>query len=430
MSSFEHPSLKSSVIDGFYDLVSRFAEPADEQFSMLGCASSPLLGCANYPCRGACRVSERKTPRRPIHVRPAPSPSSPLGPRAYNDGVSVQDPMVVTHVQPPTMTPYGPAPSDLGSSASRRAASQPHSHGSSQRQAPSAGTLYGPAPVQTPYGPAPTASSRASSHSAVSRNTGSSHDLVDQHVQQFVRSHPRLRGSHRVVWKSSGVYLFDGREVTIEDMSGQGCLIVTDGPLRQPLSDYVDSKDISATYNTASLRRSNLEALSKESRMTFKDAEERYSRLDAMKVAKEQAHFREKAAEYSNAGQNVPSELLEKYEKALDIKLGRQHMSRKFRSKADQQRTDASAQAVSPRSVFGAAPADLVLEPQVSSAPKVVPEFSLFGTPSLSLNTLRAPEANLLGMPNFMSGLSLGESKTQDLLFGLQPQGFPRRGGA
>jgi len=74
--------------------------------------------------------------------------------------------------------------------------------------------------------------------------------------------------------------------------------------------------------------------------MTFKDAEDRYARLDAMKVAKEQAHFREKAAEYAKLGQSVPVDLLQKYEKSMSIKLGRNRTSNKVPGLAPQNSND------------------------------------------------------------------------------------------
>merc|ERR1719201_1015326 len=46
-----------------------------------------------------------------------------------------------------------------------------------------------------------------------------------------------------------------------------------------------------------------------------------------MKVAKEQALFREKAAGYVSEGQIVPADLREKYEKTIDKKLGKRRWS-------------------------------------------------------------------------------------------------------
>jgi hypothetical protein len=44
--------------------------------------------------------------------------------------------------------------------------------------------------------------------------------------------------------------------------------------------------------------------------------------MDAMKVAKAQAQFREKAAEFVHSGQAVPRDLMEKYARTLDQRMG------------------------------------------------------------------------------------------------------------
>merc|ERR1740117_283424 len=46
-----------------------------------------------------------------------------------------------------------------------------------------------------------------------------------------------------------------------------------------------------------------------------------YNRLEAMKVAKEQALVREKAADYIRDGQEVPENLMYKYKKTISHKL-------------------------------------------------------------------------------------------------------------
>lgn len=55
--------------------------------------------------------------------------------------------------------------------------------------------------------------------------------------------------------------------------------------------------------------------------MTFDDTHKQYSRLEAMRVAKEQASIREKAADYVRDGKQIPDELVLKYNKALRSKL-------------------------------------------------------------------------------------------------------------
>lgn len=55
--------------------------------------------------------------------------------------------------------------------------------------------------------------------------------------------------------------------------------------------------------------------------MTFDDVHKNYTRLEAMKVAKEQASIREKAADYTREGRQVPEDLVKKYNKTLRQKL-------------------------------------------------------------------------------------------------------------
>ena len=55
--------------------------------------------------------------------------------------------------------------------------------------------------------------------------------------------------------------------------------------------------------------------------MTFDDKHKQYSRLEAMKVAKEQACIREQAADYTLDGKQVPEDLVHKYNQALRTKV-------------------------------------------------------------------------------------------------------------
>merc|ERR1719160_115127 len=146
-----------------------------------------------------------------------------------------------------------------------------------------------------------------------------SEDPIHQQVQQYLASHPESAGQIRKL--GDGEYLIDGREVKV-GFCRQGFLVVHDGPLRQPFTDYVEKKEGTAVYHHEGLKSSTLNALPKETRISFGDEGNRYSRLDAMKVAKEQALFREKAANYVSEGRSVPAELMQKYEKTIDVKLG------------------------------------------------------------------------------------------------------------
>eukprot|EP00930_Biecheleria_cincta_P079131 TRINITY_DN6684_c0_g2_i1.p1 TRINITY_DN6684_c0_g2~~TRINITY_DN6684_c0_g2_i1.p1 ORF type:complete len:611 (+),score=111.50 TRINITY_DN6684_c0_g2_i1:71-1834(+) len=156
---------------------------------------------------------------------------------------------------------------------------------------------------------------------------GDADDLLDQHVAYFIRKHPEVCEKHSIQKKSVGVYQLDGREVQIEwryatEPGGQGFLVVVDGPLRQPFSDYMMDTDLNAQYEGQDIGKSNLHMIPRERRHSFKDHHKVYSRLEAMKVAKEQALVREKAATYVKDGREVPNELFTKYKKNLKIKLG------------------------------------------------------------------------------------------------------------
>merc|ERR1712136_252163 len=96
-----------------------------------------------------------------------------------------------------------------------------------------------------------------------------------------------------------------------------------DGPLRQPFSDYMKMTDANAEYDCESLGNpASLQAIPMEMRMTFGEDQVGYGRLDAMKLAKEQANFREQAASYVQQGHSVPDELMKKYEKKIEQKIG------------------------------------------------------------------------------------------------------------
>lgn len=125
-----------------------------------------------------------------------------------------------------------------------------------------------------------------------------------------------------------GEYVIAGREVKV-GFCRQAYLVVHDGPLRQPFTDYLENKESTAIYHQQGLKKSTLNNVPKDSRISFGDDANMYSRLDAMKVAKEQALFREKAAGYVSEGQMVPADLRQEYEKKIDVKLGKRRWSAK-----------------------------------------------------------------------------------------------------
>lgn len=153
-------------------------------------------------------------------------------------------------------------------------------------------------------------------------------DLIDQHVAYFLRKNPEVKGRHKIERARPNTYLLDNREVQIEwqyatEPGGQGFLVVVDGPLRQPFSDYMRDTEENATYDGLDIVQSNLHGIRRDLRMSFNDSMKVYNRLEAMKVAKEQALFREKAAALTKEGIEVPQdELEEKYRKIIDMKLG------------------------------------------------------------------------------------------------------------
>jgi len=153
-------------------------------------------------------------------------------------------------------------------------------------------------------------------------------DLLDQHVAYFMKQHPEVHSKHTLVRTRPGVYNFDGREISVEwqysdEAEQPGYLIAVDGPLRQPFADYMEDNENGVTYDDKRLGKSALSQVPKGKRLSFGDSNKAYSRLEAMKVAKEQALIREKACEYACAGMAVPQhELMAKYNKTISQKLG------------------------------------------------------------------------------------------------------------
>mmetsp|Transcript_135326 Transcript_135326/g.270003 ORF Transcript_135326/g.270003 Transcript_135326/m.270003 type:complete len:1016 (-) Transcript_135326:220-3267(-) len=152
-------------------------------------------------------------------------------------------------------------------------------------------------------------------------------DLLDQHVAYYLRRHPQTRKRHTVARKRPGVYELDGREVNIEwqyasEPGQQGFLVVVDGPLRQPFSDYMEDTEANAEYEGQDIGTSSLHMIPKDRRISFNDTHKVYSRLEAMKVAKEQALVREKAANFTKEGKDVPQDIMQRYKKSIQQKLG------------------------------------------------------------------------------------------------------------
>lgn len=162
-------------------------------------------------------------------------------------------------------------------------------------------------------------------------------DLIDQHVGYYLRHHPTIHARHAIRRNGPGVYLLDGRELSLEwqyaaEPGGQGLLVVADGPLKQPFADYMEMTQNNAEYDSESLNRSSLSQIPRAQRMSFHDQHKVYTRLEAMKVAKEQAQFREKHADYIKDGMEAPEDLLSTYKKTIQQKLGHQPPQRSQQS--------------------------------------------------------------------------------------------------
>lgn len=145
-------------------------------------------------------------------------------------------------------------------------------------------------------------------------------DDIDQHVAIFLKYHPQVLQEHTFFRKYPGVYEFDGRELRLE-LSERG-LVVWDGPLRQPLADYMECSERNAEYDVQGIGvDTNLHSIPREKRMSFNDTHKVYSRLEAMKVAKEQAQMREKAAEFIKDGREIPKDMWNLYKANIGRKL-------------------------------------------------------------------------------------------------------------
>lgn len=158
-------------------------------------------------------------------------------------------------------------------------------------------------------------------------------DPVDVAIAEYFRLNPQAYSKNRgFIRIEPGHYLLHGREILIDfdkedtmaNLTGdKGYLVVRDGPLKQRLDDYLMNKGATEEYSGSVFKARNaLQTIPKDSRMTFCDTGAGYSRIEAMKVAKEQAATREQAAVMTNQGQHTGN-LVDRYEKTMDKKLGK-----------------------------------------------------------------------------------------------------------
>jgi hypothetical protein len=153
-------------------------------------------------------------------------------------------------------------------------------------------------------------------------------DPIDVAVADFFREHPQAYSMNRGFTRiCPGRYLSNGREIVVEKAVGRfgdQQLKVRDGPLTQNLGDYLTNQDSTEQYSGSVFQVKNaLHSIPQDCRMTFHDTGAGYSRVEAMKVAKEQAATRENVAQQLQKGQSIsPGEIQGKYEKMLEKKLG------------------------------------------------------------------------------------------------------------
>lgn len=259
-------------------------------------------------------------------------------------------------------------------------------------------------------------------------------DLLDQHVGYYLRHHPEVHARHRLVRKRPKVYELDGREIRVDwqyatEPGGQGFLVVIDGPLRQPFADYMSMSEENAEYETQTLGMNSgaLHLIPKEQRVSFHDQHKVYSRLEAMKVAKEQAVFRERAADLVKDGREVPPDLMIKYKKTIDQKLGRRQrhgvpkeLPQPMAPKASREcvehghRSDPSAYARRPGAGW-----------PTYSPPPVLERFAGSGYPTWS-GALTSPNLAGLTPPNlFRQGMSSTGCGNNAWAHGPQPLPYP-----
>jgi len=124
-----------------------------------------------------------------------------------------------------------------------------------------------------------------------------------------------------------------------------------------------------------------------------------------MKVAKEQAKFREKAATAVTEGGYVPSDLRENYQKAIDAKLGKRRWSANPSQQAPQAPQEAHAPSWWPGSPQSQAPpampAGAAANPVGPNLFGQVPDLMGVGRPSPNMAGMKSPMAGM-GMPGAM----------------------------
>lgn len=151
-------------------------------------------------------------------------------------------------------------------------------------------------------------------------------DELDRHVADFVDENHEAYARCMISRRRPGVYELSSREVVLEweTLAGHdgfgglaGRLLVLDGPLRQPLVDYVAMSEDNAAYDATpppAPPRGAIHDITPEQRLSFGNMHLVRSRLEAMSVAMHQALLREAAAACVKEGKASPDELLKEYQ--------------------------------------------------------------------------------------------------------------------
>eukprot|EP00451_Oxyrrhis_marina_P013220 CAMPEP_0204316474 /NCGR_PEP_ID=MMETSP0469-20131031/5415_1 /ASSEMBLY_ACC=CAM_ASM_000384 /TAXON_ID=2969 /ORGANISM="Oxyrrhis marina" /LENGTH=377 /DNA_ID=CAMNT_0051297251 /DNA_START=19 /DNA_END=1152 /DNA_ORIENTATION=- len=135
-------------------------------------------------------------------------------------------------------------------------------------------------------------------------------DPYDVHVEYFFKHRPDLWQGNSCVRKRSRIYDINGREVELDwhyatSPDEQGFLVVIDGPLWQPFLPYMEGTEAGAEYCDADARQA-LHLVPRNEWVSFGFDAPTTGRLEAMRVAKQQAEIREQEAARIAARRGLP----------------------------------------------------------------------------------------------------------------------------
>jgi len=147
-------------------------------------------------------------------------------------------------------------------------------------------------------------------------------DMLDKHVAYYFRNNPEVWQNTTFERLEHGKYLINRRNVIVEWFfaeldTDEGYLVVRDGPLVQPFCNYVNGSAENEKYESRDgMENSRISQVPRERRISFSDKDMIYTRLEAMRVAKEQAKIRDQAADrFKKTGEfKNNDELVKKYQ--------------------------------------------------------------------------------------------------------------------